>query len=216
MTCDAATRLLTSLQTMGDLRTNAVLMALNGAQTITPYERYPNESIYFGAGAWRVFYHCHDEQNVDPREHGHFHFFCRTTDTQAWSHVVAMGVSATGLPIHLFTTNLWVNDGVWFHAQELGQQMDLLRDSQDDALLASWFKYMLLVFQEEIQALLWQRDAQLMGICPDDLQHCFSDRNIYLLSQCDIDLQTQLSRYSSLSSTRATSNLMLQRMWRTR
>ena len=38
-----AARLLECLQAMGKQQTNAVLLTLQGAQTITPYQRYPHQ-----------------------------------------------------------------------------------------------------------------------------------------------------------------------------
>ena len=161
MTCDIPERLLECIRTMGNQHTNAVLLTLNGAESIKPYQRYPAQSYYFGQEQWRVFYHCHDGNMLDAHEHGHFHFFTRPGNANDWAHVIAMGMNQYGLPINLFTTNLWVTDGQWFDVREFEKQLTVLLDSDEDVLPLSWFKYMLLLFKQQIHVLLQQRDAEL-------------------------------------------------------
>lgn len=186
-------RLLNCITEMGNQHTNAVLLTLNGVDSIKPYQRYPAQPYYFGDQLWRAFYHCHDSNNMDNREHGHFHFFTRINNDEEWSHVIAMGMDKMGLPISLFTTNLWVTDGDWFDTQLLKQQLHVLQNSDDDDLPLSWFKYMLLLYQDKIQELLHERDVELRRLCPASREHCFIDRTIYYLSHSDIDLNEQLS-----------------------
>lgn len=187
-----AARLLECLQAMGKQQTNAVLLTLQGAQTITPYQRYPQQAYYFGDGRWRAFYHCHESSITDQREHGHFHFFTREQAEQDWSHVIALSVDHQGLPINLFTTNLWVTDGDWFQADCFTQQMQYLLAADDEALPLCWFKYMLLLYQQQIAKLLQARDIELKRLCPRESEHCLVDRSIYFLSMLDIDLNKQL------------------------
>ncbi len=193
MTYDVPHRLLACMTEMGIEHTNAVLLTLDGIDSIKPYQRYPALSYYFGEQHWRAFYHCHDSNIMDVREHGHFHFFNRTNDDEEWAHVIAMGMDRVGLPVNLFTTNLWVTDGNWFDTQLLKQQLFVLQNSDDDDLPLSWFKYMLLLYQDTIQELLNKRDTELERLCPVSREHCFIDRTIYYLSHSDIDLNKQLS-----------------------
>ena len=187
-----ATRLLECLQDMGSQQTNAVLLTLQGVETITPYQRYPQQPYYFGAGHWRAFYHCHESSITDQREHGHFHFFTRAHEQQDWAHVIALGVDHQGLPINLFTTNLWVTDGEWFAAGQLNQQLQHLMMANDNSLPERWFKYMLLLYAQPIADLLQARDIELKRLCPRESDHCLIDRSIYYLSMQDIDINKQL------------------------
>ena len=187
-----ATRLLECLTDMGNQQTNAVLLTLNGSQSIKPYQRYPAQPYYFADEHWRAFYHCHESSITDQREHGHFHFFTRADASHDWSHVIAMAVDNYGQPISLFTTNLWVTDGEWFDSKQLTQQMQLLEQSEDEALPLCWFKYMLLLFQDKIANLLQARDSELQRLCPHHRDHCLIDRSIYYLSMADINLNKQL------------------------
>ena len=187
-----AERLLECLQDMGSQQTNAVLLTLQGVNTITPYQHYPQQPYDFGAGHWRAFYHSHDSNIIDQREHGHYHFFTREHEEQDWAHVVALGVDHQGLPISLFTTNRWVTDGSWFDADALNRHLHYLMQANDAALPVRWFKYMLLLYREQVSELLQARDAELRRLCPQDSEHCLIDRSIYYLSMLDIDLNKQL------------------------
>jgi len=192
MSKGAARQLLACMTELGKRQSNAVLMSLAGAESIRPYQRYPSQPFYFADGSWRVYYHCHDADGKDAREYGHFHFFTRTSAEGTWSHVVAMGINQVGLPISLFTTNLWVTDGAWFECDMLDQQLHLLQTSDDGELPLPWFKYMLLLYQDDLQLLLHERDRRLAALCPLNEEQCFTDRDIYLLSYMEIDVQQQL------------------------
>ena len=187
-----AMRLIEYMNTMGEQHTNAVLLSLHGADSIIPYQRYPETPYYFGNNLWRAFYHCHDSPDKSAEEHGHYHFFTRQDKQDEWCHVVAMNMNTVGQPIGLFTTNLWVTDGKWFSSSQLLSQIAVLENSQDDDLAAQWFKCFLMLYQFDILELLISRDNKIDGLFPDNHEHCFSDRNVYCLSEVRVNLNKQL------------------------
>lgn len=187
-----ASRLVECMNNMGERHTNAVLLSLDGSKSVKPYQRYPETSYYFGNKYWRAFYHSHEAPNKPNDEHGHYHFFTRINQEEDWSHVIAMGMNDVGQPLRLFTTNLWVTDGKWFDASQLMDQISLLAKSQGEELATEWFKYVLLLFQYEINELLIARDNKVAKLFPKHQEQCYIDRSVYYLSEMNINLSQQL------------------------
>ena len=197
-----AGKLVQCMRKMGELHTNAVLLSLDGAKQIKPYQHYPESAYTFGGGDWKIFYHSHPSPDNETLEHGHFHFFTRTDRAEGdpdsistsaeWSHVIAMGMNELGQPTRLFTTNLWVTDGEWFNPELSQQPFNKLRDSDEDDLSSTWFKYLLLIFEREIEWLISERDRVVRQHYPDHQDQCYTDRSIYYLSSLDINLNEKL------------------------
>lgn len=187
-----ATRLVECMKSMGARHTSAVLLSLNGSNSIKPYQRYPEKPHYFGDKHWHAFYHCHEAPAQPFDEHGHYHFFTRVNRDDEWSHVIAMGMDGFGQPLRLLTTNLWVTDGKWFDASKLQNQMNILTNSQEQDLATEWFKYLLLLYQYEINELLIARDNKVTNLFPKHQDQCYLDRSVYYLSEMDINLRQQL------------------------
>jgi len=194
-----ASRLIECMTAMGEQKTNSVLLSLDNAQSVKPYKRYPNTPYYFGNKHWRAFYHCH-ESPANENEHGHYHFFTRQGQEDEWCHVVALGMNDVGQPTRLFTTNLWVTDGKWFDAGQLLIQISVLADSQDEGLVTSWLKHVLLLFQYEISDLLIARDNNVEQLFPSYHEQCFLDRSIYYLSEVNVNLNERLTGIFSQTS----------------
>ncbi|HEU4538607.1 MAG TPA: hypothetical protein VFS00_31015, partial [Polyangiaceae bacterium] len=77
-----------------------------GEPTIEPYRRYG--SVDDAATGAHYFYHAHPPSARIRGEHGHFHVFLRPEGAGAGEgplvQLVAISVSARGLPVALFTT----------------------------------------------------------------------------------------------------------------
>ena len=187
-----AGKLLDCLNQLGQQHTNAVLLSLDGAQSIKPYQRYPETAYCFAEDHWRAFYHSHGAQTGEAHEHGHFHFFTRLDRQDDWAHVVALGMDGYGQPIEMYTTNKWVTGGAWFEPAHARAAFARLESSEDEPLPLSWFKYILLLFQDEIHDLLINRDRQLLTLFARDREQGFLDRSIYYLSSMQLNLNAQL------------------------
>ena len=196
-----ASRLVECMLDLGELKTNAVLISLDGIKSIKPYQRYPEKPYNFGNKHWRAFYHCHDKKDDTCKEHGHYHFFTHGQQQDSWSHVAAMGMNKLGQPVRLFTTNLWVTDGIWFKSNQLKKQMEILRHSKEDTLVSNWLKSALLLFYNEINNLLLQRDEAASRLYPNNLDKLFSDHDINYLSEINVDLNEQLLKLFNPETT---------------
>jgi len=193
-----ASRMVECLLDLGEMETNPVLISLQDVKSIKPYQRYPEKPYYFGNKHWRAFYHCHDAANTRPGEHGHYHFFTRLDVNSEWSHVVALSMNNVGQPISLFTTNLWVTDGTWFDSNLFTQQIKNLYSINNENILTNWLSYALLIFQDEIRALLINRNKQINTLSSDSQEAFLMDRSIYTLSETDINLNEQLYKQFNL------------------
>ena len=129
-----AQKVLETLHAMGEQHTNAVLLSLDGANSVKPYQHYPDTAFYFSNDLWRAYYHSHGSTGDESHEHGHFHFFARQTMSDDWSHVIAMGMNNFGQPISLFTTNLWVTDGQWLETKTALKVFEQLENSTEEDL----------------------------------------------------------------------------------
>ena len=91
-------------------------------------ERYPDPDITDRCNGSQFFYHSHRHGSL---EHGHVHLFHHASISgrrryvngtrnpwkrSAPSHLFGIGLDSRGLPVSLFTVNLWVTDGYWFDA----------------------------------------------------------------------------------------------------
>ena len=106
----------------------SVLRCLVRSDEVVQFDHYPEDDVVDEASGAHYFYHAH---RSDHDEHGHLHLFWHadslgrrvrhrsSSARSAWapSHLIAIGLDATGLPVSLFTTNHWVTEGHWFDAE---------------------------------------------------------------------------------------------------
>jgi len=148
------------------------------------------------------YYHSHGVTGALPREHGHYHLFAQLGadegGTPRYTHIVAIGVDARGLPLRLFTTNRWVTDDTWLPA---GQVLDLSDRVTSTTVSTTdpverWLRAQLGIFAPQIAALLRHRDRRIErrmrgGRRPGLLE----DRRMHVLSQCRVSVQRQLTAF---------------------
>lgn len=190
----AAMDLIACLQTFAAQNTNAVLSILGDAPFVAN-KHYPAGDLVFGAGRWRAYYHAHDMPGAsDSRMHGHFHIFARPDEETGFAHVIGLAVDAQGQPLKWFTTNHWVTGEAWRPGHHLAAQMPP-REPDDAHPAALWLSTMLRFSAPGFAALLTARDAALAEHCGQTGQGeeaARADRTLYVLSERDIDLMSEL------------------------
>ncbi len=167
---------------------NLVGEVLAGHGTFYEWEHYPPGDVLDAESASQWYYHAHPKEER-PGEHGHFHLFRR--DGADTIHLVAIGMDAAGLPIHLFTTNRWVTG----ERIEPADRVAHLLEGFDVALAVPswpvnrWLGAMLRFYAPEIRALLAERDrvieATRRELGADDI---LEDRRLEVTSMRAIDL----------------------------
>lgn len=140
------------------------------------------------------YYHCHDARETPRDEHGHFHVFARNADG-SHTHLVGLGVDASGWPMRLFTTNRWVTDEAWASAPDVLVLADrVVRSHRPADALGRWLFAQLDLFRPQIEVLLRRRDARLRALRRGRArERLFEDRRVRVLSQCRVSLPQQIA-----------------------
>ena len=129
---------------------------------ITVWEHYPQGDVFDPASGAQWFYHCHPA--TEGSEHGHFHCFLRPDGREGpIHHLVAVGVDAYGRLLRLFTVNQWVVGDDWLDAEgtvALLPRFDM-QMPRPSYLVNRWLTGILAAHEEEIAALVRERDAVL-------------------------------------------------------
>ena len=148
------------------------------------------------------YYHSHAVTGLLRNEHGHYHLFAQLgadgSGSPRYTHIVAIGVDARGLPLRLFTTNRWVTDETWLAADRvlaLAEGIASATGPTEDAV-ERWLRAQLGIFAPQITALLRHRDQRIErrmgnGHRPGLLE----DRRMHVLSQCRVSMQHQLTAF---------------------
>lgn len=169
---------------------NPLTAVLGSRRAPRPFRQYPDHGIHWLADGLGYFYHSHGAAPGGPREHGHFHLFAEepgrgASRTDAYRHLLAVGVDAAGAPRRLFTTNLWVTAGAWRPAARL--RGDLQRFARVATRRGSgperWIGLILLLFPGQVREVLRLRERRVRewrraGI----VQRRLADRRIHVLS----------------------------------
>lgn len=177
-------------------------------------QHYPDPPLKLLNSRMLAFYHYHEKPFCYDDEHGHFHIFVQRPGSTKVSHLVGMSINPQGQPVRWFTVNQWVTGGIWRAAQELVDELGHLSLDVDDtavnheviggrAVTAQWLISMLLLYRQEIDGLLMARDQRLLeysggdkadGGCGEIIAEAGKNRDIYILSECGIDLTERLHR----------------------
>lgn len=183
------------LQEMAQRQTSAVLLMLADVDVLEVEQRYPEAGLVFGNNRWRAFYHCHDAENRQANEHGHFHIFTDTGDGQ-WAHVAGLSVDSYGQPLHWFAVNRWVTDGPWLTRRDFIKQLNNSTESAGDELAGRWLHAMLQLYMAELDELLVQRDERAQQLASkSDSAQMHEDRTVYTLATKPVALQAQLETH---------------------
>lgn len=151
-------------------------------------------------GALHYYYHAHPTPGAHTAEHGHFHLFAQLgadgEGVARYTHLIAIGVDARGLPIRLFTTNRWVTDETWLPADRLiglVEQIAHCRVRRSDPIDA-WLRAQLGVFAPQVIGLLRYRDRRMRARRQDGGRPgLFEDRRMHVVSQCLVSVERQLT-----------------------
>jgi hypothetical protein len=119
-------------------------------------------------------------------------------DNDELSHLVAISVDAAGVPIRLFTTNLWVTGETWYAAADVVAMLDrfVIDLARPSWPLNRWLTAMFRLFRPQIVALIRARDETVMTWRRRyrGKVHVFEDRRLEVTSSIDIDLDAHLRR----------------------
>jgi len=178
------------------------------------WEHYPHDDAMDTSSGYQWFYHSHSpEDRPGSSEHGHIHLFarrslwsrrlqshaeaefqsiCGSTKVQTHTrHLLAIGLSAKGVPISLFTVNSWVTGDLMLSQQLTLELLAAIRLDTGHPNVDAVLESVIQLCWPEIQELMAQRDTRLAsypGV------HKLRSKKLELLSELSIDLNEKLKR----------------------
>lgn len=169
------------------------LLREHGEHPIETWVHYPSDDCLDPKTGAMFYYHAHHPKEWQRDEHGHFHLFVRPAADAKFSHVMAISMTAYGLPKTLFTTNRWVTDETLLPAAELLQLLDKrweIARARPSWMLAQWLTALVKLARPYTEVLLERRDraAGLHGEPPASPPILPDDRTVHILSELRFDL----------------------------
>ncbi len=186
------------------------------------WQHYPHQDLIDPATGAQAYYHRHAPGERPETEHGHFHLFMRTDrlrdrprpllpppaadgattdgtrDAARLCHLVAIGLSATGRPCSVFTTNQWVTGEAWYATADVLWLLDRFRlhTGDGDPLIGDWLTAVVGLLRGPIVSVIRGRDAalSLQGETPPPAR--LADRTLETLAEQTVtpdDLDPPLS-----------------------
>jgi len=189
---------------------------LRGHGALSDWRHYPPGDVYDAEYHAQYYYHCHPVEERPAGEQGHFHIFLRplgmpegvkpaplpdyvppTGDNDALSHLVGIGMDASGRAMRLFTTNRWVTGETWYPAGDVIRMLDCFAvDHARPSWPANrWITALVRLFRPQIESLLHERDAAVARWAaehPGCTVH--EDRRLEVPSQLGVSVDEQIAR----------------------
>lgn len=167
------------------------------AVSMNSWDHYPEPEVFDRETGYRYYYHSHPNPAAKG-EHGHFHLFARVGDKggePAFTHLLAIGMTATGLPRRAFTTNRWVTGEHWRPAAEVARLLTRFQIQRPRRLRLAhrWLEALLRLFRPQLALLIRRRDERCTALL-EDRPGLLEDRRTTLFSQCPLDLVRQFAR----------------------
>jgi hypothetical protein len=110
-------------------------------------------------------------------------------------HLLAIALDPRGEPVRLFTTNRWVTGETWYRAEDVIRMLDQFQVERGGGspLVNHWLSALVRLFRPDIESLLQQRDAAVMGWRRRRRSNVFEDPGLEILSSLDVNLDEHLA-----------------------
>ena len=194
---------------------NVVAEALRDQGVFYEFNHYPDGDVYDTESHSQYYYHAHRLG-----EHGHFHTYLRPKGMPSWiepapvpdftmpedendalSHIVAISMDSSGLPIKLFTTNRWICAETWYRAEDVSAMIDffVVTHAQPSWPMNRWVTAMLKLFKPQISELLFERDDTVAAWQKrHPRRNVYEDRELDITSEIPISLEDQIIRVNEV------------------
>lgn len=193
---------------------NIVGELLRGTEGFYEWDHYPDGDIYDHETHAQFYYHAHP-QELRGGEHGHFHTFMRANGipdavrpaglpdyekpadrNDDLSHLIAISMNPTGLPICMFSTNRWVTGETWYRAEDVCALIDrfVIDHAQPSWPVNRWITSMLQLFHPQAVALIRARDERVKEWAADHPdQNAYEDRELEITAVIDVSIDDQIA-----------------------
>ncbi len=183
------------------------------AEDVHFWKHYPDKDARDAKTKSRWYYHVHAPGQRDANEHGHFHLFLHRDQLIKGSqvavmppegekakahvtHLVALSVDTSGIPMSWFTTNRFVTNEFLYPAETMIKHLKLYNvdKTQEDELVNRLVTAMVALYREEIAELLRQRDVRQAELVAEHGSKGYEkDCGVEVLSSIPIDLDEKIS-----------------------
>lgn len=208
---EAAAEVVNCIRVLEKSGSNLVAEVL-GEREFVEYDHYPPDDVYDPETHAQYYFHAHPQTRGEWNDYGHFHTFLQprgmpqdvrplpvpdaATGDDALSHLIAISMTREGRPVRLFTTNRWVTAETWYGAPDVIRMLDrfTIDLSRPSWPLNRWISAMFILYREEIETLVRQRDTAVERWMRDRPgEDVFEDRALEVTSGMAIDLDTKLA-----------------------
>lgn len=168
---------------------NVLLETFRDAGEIKTWEHYPPGDVFDPVSGAQWYYHSHSAEE-GAAEHGHFHCFLRPDGPDgAIHHLAAVGVDAYGRALRLFTVNQWVVADDWLDAAQTAALLTRfdVQMPRPSYLVNRWLTAIFTAYEEEIAALIYERDRVIAAHRPVDGGSAREDRALEVTSEFRLD-----------------------------
>jgi hypothetical protein len=120
-------------------------------------------------------------------EHGHFHLFIHGRAKGDFMHLAALSLDHQGQPQRWFCTNQWVTAERWRPAGQMWTALQRfeVRTRGRMAPVATWITAMVQLFNDELAALLRERDVLMASrIAHQGRAVALEDRRLDVVNEC--------------------------------
>ncbi|MGB0629171.1 MAG: DUF6969 family protein [Alphaproteobacteria bacterium] len=203
---------------------NIVGELIKGHETFFEWDHYPTGDVYDHVSHAQFYYHAHP-QELRSGEHGHFHTFLRANGIPGGirpvalpdyekpsdpnddlSHLIAVSMDPTGLPIRLFSTNRWVTGETWYRADDVCKMVDLfdIDHAQPSWPVNRWITAILRLFHPQVVALIRARDARVKEWATSkDTENAYEDRDLEITALVDVSIDDQIAAVQEALAAKA-------------
>lgn len=208
---EAAAEVVNCIRVLEKSGSNLVAEVLEGREFIE-YDHYPPDDVYDPETHAQYYFHAHPPTRGEWNDYGHFHTFLRprgmpqdvrplpvpdaATGDDALCHLIAISMTREGRPVRLFTTNRWVTAETWYTAPDAIRMLDrfTIDLSWPSWPLNRWISAMFVLYRDEIETLVRQRDGAIGDWMRDHPgEDVFEDRALEVTSGMAIDLDKKLA-----------------------
>ena len=210
----AGTEAVECIRVLSKTGDNIVGELLKGHETFFEWDHYPTGDVYDHVTHAQFYYHAHP-QELRSGEHGHFHTFLRANGipdgirpaalpdydkpsdpNDDLSHLIAVSMDPTGLPIRLFSTNRWVTGETWYRADDVCRMIDLfdIDHAQPSWPVNRWITAILQLFHPQIVELIRARDVRVKDwAASKDTDNAYEERDLEITAVVDISIDDQIA-----------------------
>jgi hypothetical protein len=221
---EAGSEVVECIRVLSKTSDNIVGELIKEHETFFEWDHYPTGDVYDHISHAQFYYHAHP-QELRSGEHGHFHTFIRANgipdglkpvalpdyekpadSNDDLTHLIAVSMDPTGLPIRLFSTNRWVTGETWYRADDVCKLIDLFEidHAQPSWPVNRWVTYIVQLFHPQIVELVRARDARVREWADEHPEkNAYEDRELEITAVIDISIDDQIAAVQAALEAKA-------------